>query len=347
MGVNFRDLVARKEISIPQLAGKKLVVDGNNILYQFLSTIRQYDGTPLKDSQGNITSHLNGLFHRTTKLMHYGIKLAFVFDGKAPDLKLAERERRAGIKKNAQDMYDVAKKDGDVGAMKKYSMRTSRLTPDMIDEAIGVIKSLGLPVIRAPSEGEAQAAHMVKKGNLFAEISQDYDCLLFGVPKMVTNLTISARKKKKDKLAYETVKPCLLELDASLNQMGIDQDQLIALGILVGTDFNIGGIKGIGPKKALDLVKRHGTGLDNFDVMFKEAKWADNFSYSWNTVFDLFKNMPVTEEYDLKWGEVDNDAMTDLLCGKHEFSRSRVQDALDKLAESQAKRSQKGLGDFF
>ena len=343
MGVNFKDIIIKKEISIPYLAGKKLVVDGNNILYQFLSTIRQADGTPLMDSRGNITSHLNGLFHRSTKLMHYGIKLAFVFDGNAPELKRAERQRRAGLKQEAQERYDKAKKVGDVEGMKKYSMRTSRLTPEMIDEAIEVIDALGLPVVKAPSEGEAQAAYMVKKGDIFAEISQDYDCLLFGVPRMVQNLTVSERKKKKDKLSYEKVKPQLIELDENLKSLGITQDQLITLGILVGTDYNIGGIKGIGPKKAFDLVKKH---RDDLDALFSNVKWDDYFDYSWKDVFRLFKEMPVKKDYVLGWKELDHDRIVDILCNKHDFSETRVEDALQKLKDSQKKLSQKGLGDF-
>lgn len=344
MGVNFKDIIVKNETSIQSLSGKKLVVDGNNILYQFLSTIRQADGTPLMDSKGNITSHLNGLFHRTTKLMQHGIKLAFVFDGKPPELKRAERDRRAGIKQAAQQSYETAKKEGDVENMKKFSMRTSRLTPSMIDEAVELIKGLGLPVMKAPSEGEAQAAYMVKQGGVFAEVSQDYDCLLFGVPRMVQNLTISERKKRKDKLSYETVKPQIIELESNLKNLGLTHDQLIALGVLVGTDYNIGGIKGIGPKKALVLVKQYGS---DFNALFESVKWSDYFDYGWEEVFNLFKEMPVEKDYSLDWKGIDHDRINSVLCEKHNFSRDRVSDTLEKLNKAQSQLSQKGLGDFW
>jgi flap endonuclease-1 len=344
MGVNFKELVVKKEISISDLSNRKLVVDGNNMLYQFLSTIRQADGTPLMDSHGSITSHLNGLFHRTTKLMHNGIKLVFVFDGVPPAMKRAESERRAGIKEEAKVLYEAAKQAGNVEEMKKYSMRTSRLTKEMIAEAVELIEALGLPVVRAPSEGEAQAAFMAKQGDVYAEISQDYDCMLFGVPRMIQNLTISERKKSKDKLSYETVKPQMIELEPNLRDLGITQDQLIALGILVGTDYDIGGVKGIGPKKALDLVKQYG---DDFDRLFEAAKWSEHFDYSWKDVFNLFKEMPVIKDYRLEWNDIDKEKVFAVLCDKHEFSRQRVQDTLDNLDKAQAKLAQKGLGDFF
>ncbi|HII72456.1 TPA: flap endonuclease-1 [Candidatus Woesearchaeota archaeon] len=343
MGVNLKELMIKDETSISDLSNKKLVVDGNNILYQFLATIRQMDGTPLMDSHGNVTSHLNGLFHRTTKLMHSGIKLCFVFDGKAPELKHAERERRAELKKDAERRYEEAKKAEDTEEMKKYAQRTSRLTKEMIEEAVELIKAMGLPVVMAPSEGEAQAAYMVKKGESWAEISQDYDCLLFGVPRMVQNLTISEKKKRKDKLSYETVKPCVIDLEKNLKELGISKKQLIAMGMLVGTDFNVGGVKGIGPKKALTLIKKHG---EDLNAMFEEAGWKDNFDYPWTDVMKVFEEMPVKTEYTLKWERHDPAKVTELLVEKHDFSRERVEDTLEKMEKAQEKAGQKGLGDF-
>ena len=176
MGTKLKDLVVKKEISINDLSQKKLVVDTYNMLYQFLATIRTYDGSQLTDSHGNITSHLTGLFSRTTNLTQQGLKLAFVFDGKPPILKKAEQERRKEAKEKAQEEYEIAKEREDVEGMKKYAARTSRLTPEMVEEAKKLVHALGLPVVDAPSEGEAQAARMVNQGDAYAEISQDYDC---------------------------------------------------------------------------------------------------------------------------------------------------------------------------
>ena len=338
MGVNLKDLVKKQEIHLADLKDKKLAVDAFNILYQFLSTIRGYDGSLLMDSKGRVTSHLAGLFFRSTKLMQKGIKLAFVFDGEAPALKKQERARRASLKQEAQVKFEEAQREGSLEEMKKYAQRTTRLTPEMVEDAKRLIKALGMPVIQAPSEGEAQAAHMVKKGELWAEISQDFDCLLFGVPQFVQNLTISEQRKIKSRLAYETVKPQKIVLADVLQELDITLDQLIVIGILVGTDFNIGGVKGVGPKKAHSLVKKHGT---NFDALFEEAGW--DFPYPWKEVFDLFKHMPVTDKYDLNWKTVDRNEVIRILVDEHEFNRQRIVEALNKLDEEQDKLSQKGL----
>jgi flap endonuclease-1 len=213
----------------------------------------------------------------------------------------------------------------------------------MVDEAKKLLDALGLPVVQAPSEGEAQAAYMVGKGDAWAEVSQDFDCLLFGVPRLVRNLSITERRKMPGKLAYQAVKPELIELQENLKAWGVSQDQLIAMGLLVGTDFNPDGIKGLGPKKALKLVKENGK---DFDALFKAVEWEKHFPFSWQEAFDTIKRIPIDKDYALKWREPDPEAVARLLCDEHDFSHERVSATLEQLGAAKAARQQKGLGDF-
>jgi flap endonuclease-1 len=341
MGTNLKDLLIIKEIGFDDLNGKILAVDSFNLLYQFLSTIRQRDGALLKDSEGNVTSHLTGLFNRTTKLMQYGIKFAFVFDGKPPELKGKEREKRKTVKQEAMRLYEEAKVKKDIESMKKYASRTSILDQEMIKESKELISYLGFPVIQAPSEGEAQVAKIVSDKNAFAGVSEDFDSLLYGIPRLVKNLSITGRRKIR--AVYVTIKPKMIQLSENLNNLGIDQDQLIALAILVGTDYNPGGIRGIGPKNALKLVKQY---KDDFDNLFKEAKWDENFDFPWTDIFYLFKKMPVEKSYNLKANEINPEKIIELLVEKHDFSKERVEKAIANLIKSKSKKQQKGLGDW-
>lgn len=342
MGLNIKDIIEKKQIGFDELQGKILVVDSFNILYQFLTTIRQGDGSYLTDSKGNITSHLTGLFSRTINLMQKGIRLAFVFDGKAPELKKKERQRRKELKKKAQAEYDAARDREDVDGMKKYSARTARLTPEMARDSKELIQALGLPVIEALSEGEAQAAHIVSRGDAYAALSQDYDSLLFGAPYLVHNLTITGRRRVGGKLSYQRVHPELIGLNENLEKLGIDRDQLIIMALLVGTDFNTGGIKGIGQKKALQLVKEH----DDPEKIFLEAGWDEHFDFSWKEAYDTIKNMPTSDDYDLTFSEVDEADVMRVLVEKHDFSEERVKSGLRKLSDTKAQRSQTSLGEF-
>lgn len=344
MGIAFKDLLITKEISIDDLRNKTLVIDSFNLLYQFLTTIRSRGGSLLTDSKGKVTSHLVGLFSRTAKLLEKNLKLVFVFDGEPPKLKNVEREKRKALKIEAEKQYKEALKRKDLEEMKKYAARTSRLTPEIVEEAKKLIKAFGLPVVQAMSEGEAQAAYMVKKDNAFAVVSQDFDSLVHGAPKLVRNLSITGKRKLSNRLRYETVKPEIIDLAENLNHLGIDQNQLIALGMLVGTDYNPGGIKGIGPKNALKLVKKHKT---DFNTLFNEVKWKESFDFDWEEVYYLIKKMPTTENYELKWDSLNINKIRELLVEKHDFSEERVNSTLEKLSKETATKKQKGLGDFF
>ncbi len=343
MGVQITELLSRKEINLNDLANKIIAVDSHLFLYQFLTTIRQRDGSLLIDSKGRVTSHLAGLFTRSTKLMESGIKLVYVFDGEPPKLKHEEREKRAELKIEAQKKYEEAVKKEDLEEMRKYAARTTKLTGEMIEEAKKLISALGVPIIEAPSEGEAQAAYLVKKKKAFAVASQDADALLFGAPNLVRNLSVVGKKKKTNKLAYEIFKPEIIELAENLNKLGVDQNQLIVLGMLVGTDYNPGGIKGIGPKRALELLKKYKT---NFDKLFKEVKWEDYFKFSWKEVFDLFKNIPVTDKFKLEWKDIDKEKVLKLLVDEHDFSEERVNSGIERLMKEKEKKKQKSLVDF-
>lgn len=337
MGLKISELVPKKEITWQDLTNKKIVVDASQMIYQFASSIRQRDGTPLMDSQNNVTSHLVGIFSRISNLMNKNIKLCFVFDGKPPVLKIKEQEERALRKRIAAEKLEQAREAEDYEAVQKYSKQTVRLTRDMVNESKELLKLMGLPVVQAPSEAEAQASYMCKKGDVWAVASSDYDCLIYGSPRLLMNLTLSTRKKLPSG-AYVSIHPELVELGDVLNHLGIDQDQLLAIAILSGTDFNVGGVRGVGPKNALRLVKE----FKSFDRIFKEVK-AD---FNWKQVYAIFKSMPVMLNYQLKWTNPDGAKIKKLLIDKHDFSEERVEKTLEKLKKFEGDKKQKGLSEF-
>jgi flap endonuclease-1 len=334
MGVQLSNLIPRHEIKIESLNGKVLAIDTSNMLYQFLSSIRQQDGTPLKDSNGNVTSHLVGLSSRVPNLMSSGLKLCFVLDGKSPDLKHGEQGEREERKKIAEARFEEAEESGNEELMHKYSMQSTRLTREMINEARELIEAFGIPVIQAPSEAEAQASYMTTK-DVYAIVSQDYDSLLFGATRVVRNLTISQKKKLPNGTVI-SVKPEIIYLQEALDSMKINQDQLIAMGIMIGTDFNNKGIKGIGPKNALKIIKQ----TKDFDKVFK----AYETDFDWKEIFDLFKKIPINKNYELKWGNMNETKIREILIEKHDFSNERVEKIFETLGR---KTGQAGLDKWF
>jgi flap endonuclease-1 len=335
MGINLRELVIAHEIGLDALSGKVLVFDSHNLLYQFLSTIRQPDGTPLMDRKGRVTSHLNGLFSRTAHLLEKGIKPVFVFDGTPPALKHQEISRRREAKHQAEVLYEVAKASENLAEMKKYASRTTRLTGQMVAEAKDLIRLLGCPVVQAPSEGEAQAVHVMKRESAYAVVSQDFDSLIYGADRLVRNLSIAGRRRQRH--GFVDVKPEMIQLAETLDAIALNSDQLLSVALLVGTDYNPGGVKGLGPKKALALVKKHGS---DFKTMFKEAGWSGETS--WEEIWQLFRSMPVNDDYSLSWQRPDTSGINRFLCEEHDFSPDRVDPLLRLLIPKQ-----RGLSDFF
>jgi len=323
VGVLLTPIIVKEPLTLKDLRGRLLAVDGPAELYQFLALIRLRDGTPLRDSKGRITSHLSGLFYRVTRLVaDYGLKLAFVFDGKPPARKAAELARRRSIREQYEAEHEEALRTGDLAAAYSKATMTSRLTKEMIGEARELLRLLGIPTIQAPSEAEAQAAHMAATGAVWAAGSKDYDSLLFGAARLVRFITISGKEFLPSRGTFRPIEPELIDLTRFLNALHITRPQLIDLALLVGTDFN-DGVKGIGPKKALKLVQDHGS-IDRMPATIRDAVGDVD------AVREIYAKPEVTDAYDLQFGEPDFAGVTDFLCTEREFSRERVAAALQR-----------------
>ena len=334
MGSDIGDLFERREAEFTHLRGQTVAIDAYNTIYQFLSSIRQRDGTPLKDSHGRVTSHLSGLLYRTTNLVEAGLKLVFVFDGVPPDFKAETIEKRREVRRTAERDWKEALATGSEDAF-KYAQATSRLNSEMVADAKLLLESMGLPIVQAASEGEAQAAYMARNGDVAFAGSQDYDSLLFGAPLVVRNLAISGRRKLPRKNIYVEVKPEIIELQTGLDSLGITREQLIDIAILTGTDYDAG-IYGIGAKKALQLVRKHGT------IETILAELGESIEYL-PEIKEFFMSPDVTLDYSLKWKKPDESKICALLCAEHDFSEARVAKAIERLSSASSSIGQSTL----
>ena len=337
MGVQISEILPKKQITIKELSGKKIAIDAFNWIYQFLSIIRdRATGEPLKDSKGRVTSHLSGIFYRTARLIENGIKPIWVFDGKPPAFKYSTTQKRKAQRESAFEKLKEALKIGDQEAIRISAQQAMRLTDEMIEQSKKILTFMGIPVVQAPSEGEAQCAFLCKENLVYATASQDSDSLLFGSPKLIKNLSISGKRKLPKRNIYVDVNPELIELKDSLNTLGLKREQLIILGILVGTDYNPG-IKGIGPKRALELIKKEKT----FKNVFSKVEW--NTETSPEEIYNFYLDPPAKKP-EIKFGEISSDKILKLMVDEHEFSRERIEKVIKTLRET--KISQRSLESF-
>jgi len=327
------------------LNGKLVCVDAYNMLYQFLSTIRQPDSTPLMDNKKRVTSHLSGIFYRNINLLAEGIKLVYVFDGEPPELKKGTHEKREEGRELARDRYEEAKQEEDLEAMRRYGSQLIRLDKEMIRESKELLEAMGVAVVQAPGEGEAEAAYLSRvKSEVYASVSQDYDSLLFGAPILVRNLALA--RKRRTVTGWVETRPELIELDRVLNSLEINLDQMICLGILVGTDYNPKGLPGIGQKRALQIVKMYKQPVLIFkgvEEQLMSLKEEDKFN--WQEIFELF-HKPNVVNVDFNFKKLDEDKIKKILIEEHDFSEARVDKQLDKLRDLAEKKKQKGLGEW-
>lgn len=313
MGVKLKDIVEPKNITFKDLEGRSVSIDAFNTLYQFLATIRQRDGRPLTDENGNVTSHLSGILYRNSAMIEKDIKPIYIFDGKAPELKSETQAKRREVRNEAEQIYKEALKAGDTEKARKFAMRSSKLSPEIIESSKKLLTLMGIPYVEAKGEGEAQAAYLVSKGDAYAVASQDYDCLLFGAKRVVRNLAISSNLGNLE----------FYELDKVLRQLNITREELIDMGILIGTDF-CEGMKGVGAKTALKLAQKG-------QLKEKIAELQKESTHDLDEVREIFLNHNVNTDYKIKWEKPKTEKLIEFMCYEHGFSEERVMKASERL----------------
>jgi len=333
MGIALRPLIA-DAIESPGWndLGGTAAIDAYNALYQFLSGIRQADGTPLMDEEGHVTSHLSGILFRSANLIEKNITPVYVFDGKPPEFKLKTLQERNEVREHAKEEYERAKEAGDEEAAHRYAMATSKVDEYVTTTAKELLTALGIAWVQAPSEGEAQASYMSQVGDVSYAVSQDYDSLLFGAENLVRNITITGKRKIRGKVI--TILPERIYLSKVLDTLSLSREELIQIALLVGTDYN-SGVDGIGPKKAIKIVKN-----GNFE------EYINNSENSADPLLlqNYFLHPEVTKDYNIKGRSADSDKVREILCEQHGFTEERVNAGLDRIG---AKKGQATLDSWF
>jgi len=348
MSVDLSKLVSKQKITLQDLNQKIIAVDAYNMLYQFLSTIRQQDGTLLMNKSGEVTSHLSGIFYRTIDFVLHGIKPIFIFDGMPSVLKQRTIQARAKKRQDAYELWNAAKASGNIEQAGLYARISTKVNKEIVKTSKQLLDLMGMGYIDAPSEAEAQASYMCRQGQVFAAASQDYDTLLFGSPHIVRNMSISGKRKLPKKNFYINVETELLDLEKTKEDLNVNQNQLIWIGLMLGTDFNEG-INGIGPKTSLKIVKQCNS-LQQIKDYVKQ-KYNKDFDYNIEEVEQLFLKPDVKQISDedmkqLMSNKLNEQALIDFMCDKNDFIVDRITKFTNKLVENKQSSHQKTIFHF-
>jgi len=334
MGLDLKPLLIREKTKLEAFTNKIVAIDAYNAIYQFLAIIRGPEGLHLTDAQGRVTSHITGLFYRNINFLSLGIKPVYVFDGKPPSLKSAEIEHRKQTKKDATVKYERAVSEGNMEDARKYAQQTTSMKDGMIQDSKHLLDLFGIPYVQAPSEGEATAALLTTTGQADVAASQDFDSILFGAKKLVRNFTNSGRRKLPNRNTYIEIEPEIIDYQKNLVELGITREQLIDVGILIGTDFNPDGFERIGPKTAIKMIKEYGR-LEDVKQIQGQLEQID-----YNAIRKIFLKPEVANVDKIEFDEIRYDDIIDYMSNERSFSRDRVNSSLNRLKKSLEKKSQ-------
>jgi len=317
---------------------RKVAIDASMHIYQFMMVIGRQGDQTLTNDAGEVTSHLQGMFMRTCRMLEAGIKPVYVFDGKPPTMKGGELAKRKDKRDEAEAALAKAKEAGDQEEIEKMSKRTVRVTRQQSQEVMQLARLMGLPVFEAPCEAEASCAALCKAGLVYAAASEDMDTLCFACPKLARNLMSPASQGKP-----------ILEFDYEkiLTELDMTWEQFIDVCILCGCDY-CDSIKGVGPVKAVSLIKKHGnieTLLQHLDT----EKYPVPEDWPYKEARELFKHPDVvnTDGLELKWTAPDEEGIVAFLVGEKQFGEERVRNTLKKLKAAKGKSSQNRLESVF
>ena len=334
MGLDLKPLLIRDKTQLESFSNKIVAIDAYNAIYQFLAIIRGPEGLHLTDTQGRVTSHITGLFYRNINFLSLGINPVYVFDGKPPSLKSAEIEHRKQIKKDATIKYERAVSEGNMDDARKFAQQTTSMKDGMVQDSKYLLELFGIPYIQAPSEGEATAALLTTTGKADFAASQDFDSILFGAKKLVRNFTNSGRRKLPNRNTYIEIEPEIIDYNKNLTELGITREQLVDVGILIGTDFNPDGFERIGPKTAIKMIKENGK-LEDVKQIQEQLEQID-----FNAIRKIFLEPETTNVDKIEFNEIRYDDITNYMSNERSFSRDRVNSSLNRLKKSLEKKSQ-------
>ncbi|KAF7991138.1 hypothetical protein HCN44_002700 [Aphidius gifuensis] len=296
--------------------GRKITIDASMCHYQFLIAVRS-EGSQLTSTYGETTSHCMGTFYRTIRLVNNDVKPVYVFDGKLPNLKVGKLAKRVAAEEKTRNAEDID----------KFNRQLVKVTPEHVNEAKQLLKLMGIPYVKyLYLLNCTQCAALVKGDKVYAAATEDMDALTFGSTVLLCRFNNSEARK------------------LPVQEFHLD---FIDFCILLGCDYT-GSIKGIGPKRAIELIKTHKSLekiLENIDQ--KKYPAPEDWNYKEARALFIEPDVADPKNIDLKWTEPDEEGLVKFLCGDKNFNEDRIRNGAKKLAKARTTSTQGRLDGFF
>ncbi|KAL3651435.1 Elongation of fatty acids protein 2 [Castilleja foliolosa] len=314
---------AMKEQKFESYFGREIAIDASMSIYQFLIVLGRRGTQMLTNEAGEVTSHLQGIFSRTIRLLEARIKPVYVFDGTPPGLKNQELAKRISKRADATIDLNEALKTGNMDDIEKFSKRTVKATERHYEDCKRLLRLMGVPVIEAPCEAEAQCSALCKAEKVYAVASEDMDTLAFGAPRFVRHLMDSS---------YRKIPVMEFEVFKVLEELNLTMDQFIDLCILSGCDY-CDSIRGIGGITALKLVRQHGS-IEGILENINKTRYKVPDDWAYQESRKLFKEPSVLtddDQLELKWTDPNEEGLISFLVDENAFDKERITKGIEKI----------------
>ncbi len=294
---------------------KMIAIDISILLYQVIIAIRN-SGADMINNQGDITSHILGLFNKTIHLLKMNIIPIYVFDGKPPEFKNKIINNRKEIKKKAYEKLNENDNLNDKEKI-KYFKRTVNITKTQIDDCIELLELMGIPYIIAPEEADSQCAELVKSGIADGVLTEDMDIMTFGANKIYRNLT----SYNKDNI--------MILMEEVLDILKLNYEQFVELCILFGCDY-CDRLHDLKPEVIYKYFSKNKNIPDTLKLMKQDNIRIPDMS-DYNIYKDYFMNPPINKIDNITMKKCDITKLEKLLVSKYGLVKMKIENKLQFL----------------
>ena len=302
-----------------KMKGKRLAIDTSIFLYKSLMNVRS-KGDYLKNSQGKIVSHIQGLYYKTNQLLTFGITPIYIFDGKPPQEKNDCIKARV---KKAEECKEKTETTDNLQEKQNLEKGSIRIKKEYIDDLKHIFSLMGVSYIHANGEAEAYASELCRLGFVDGVMTEDMDTLSYGCPLLMRSCIDKSIKRPEIVSTFNFQK--------ILEDFKMNHDEFIDMCILCGCDY-CPTIPKVGPARAMKFIQKYNN-IENLINSEEKITISEEFKNKYIASRGLFKvfdgkidleNLPISKS------NYDSNSIYKYLVNECDMNSKRVQNSLQK-----------------
>ncbi len=308
-----------EHVGLYTMKDKRVAIDTSIFLYKSLINVR-YQGDYLRNKNGKIISHIQGLYYKTNQYLSFGITPIYIFDGKPPVEKsecIQERNKKVQANKEKMEQTD------NITEKNNLEKGTVRITKEYIDDLKKLFHLMGISYIHAEGEAEAYASELCRIGYVDAVITEDMDTLAYGCPVLIRNCIDKSIKRPEVITKFN--------FNKIIEDFKMTHDEFIDMCILCGCDY-CPTIPKVGSVRSLQNIQSYKT-IENF-LESNQLTVSDEFMNKYKVsrdLFKIFKDKIDINELPIHNSKYDSEKLYHYLVHDCSMNEKRIQNSIRKI----------------